>query len=212
MSNTASRKTLESIALAFRIERSSAAIEMAPCSFCRRHGRRCIAVEPQASDDVKSSRCSECVRHRRPKCDYTSKLPSLRDWESIDRQRQKLKAEEEEAMAKILRLRKQQRFLDDREQEMLRRGLSTLEELDQAEASEKVETERLEAQALALTEASAFLSNPSLDPEALTDLPESFWANLGFPGNSHPTPSGLSASSVLGRDVSSGTSLEDPDS
>ena len=60
-------------------------------------------------------------------------------------------------MAKILCLRKQQRFLDEREQEMICRSLSTLEELDQAEASEREELARQEASAQALSKANAFL-------------------------------------------------------
>ena len=90
-------------------------------------------------------------------------------------------------MAKILRLRKQQRFLDEREQEMIRRGLSTLEELEQAEASDRAQAATLEASVQALSEAQLLLQSPSLDPEALTGLPESFWDNLGFPGTASPT-------------------------
>ena len=82
MSSTSERKTLEAIALALRIERSSN--EMAPCSYCRRHKRRYIAVEPLPGETI-STRCAKCVRYRRPKCDYTFKLPSSRNWESIDK-------------------------------------------------------------------------------------------------------------------------------
>jgi hypothetical protein len=90
----------------------------------------------------------------------------------------------DEAMAKVLRLSKQQQLLDNREQEMIRRGLETLDELDQAEAAEKEELARQEASALALSEASAFLEDPLLDPVAFSDLPDRYWENLGFPGES----------------------------
>ena len=42
-------------------------------------------------------------------------------------------------MAKILRLRKQQRFLDDCEKEMVCCGVETLDKLDAAKAAEKEE-------------------------------------------------------------------------
>lgn len=175
MTSEAARKKLERIALALRIDRSQSAEEMSPCDFCRLHRRRCIV------DSSESTRCSECVRRKRSLCNYTTKLPSLGDWSSLDRQRQKLRDEEEEAMAKILRLRKQQRFLDDREKEMIRRGVETLDELDAAEAAEKADLARQEAAALSLAEASNFLDDPTLDPEAFASLPDSFWAGLGSP-------------------------------
>jgi hypothetical protein len=55
-----------------------------------------------------SSRCNECVRRGR-KCDV--KGPSSSDMSAVLREQQRLDAEEEEAMSKILRLRKQKRFL-----------------------------------------------------------------------------------------------------
>jgi len=66
-------------------------------------------------------------------------LPSVGDWEALDRQQERLQAEEEEAMAKILRLRKQQAFLRDRKKAMIARGLQTLDELDKAEENERKE-------------------------------------------------------------------------
>ena len=45
-------------------------------------------------------------------------------------------------MSKILRLRKQKRFLNEREGEMLRRGLRFLEELDVVKEKERQEKER----------------------------------------------------------------------
>lgn len=178
MTSPRTKKHLERIALALRIERSKFSEEMAPCGFCQSRGRRCIV----SSSDAK--RCSECCRAGRPKCDFKSKLPTLGDWASLDRQRQKLRDEEEEAMAKILRLRKQQRLLDEREKAMIERGLSTLDELDKAEEEEKqkeaAELARQEATAQALNEASDFLSDPGVDPHAFVGLPDSFWAGLGF--------------------------------
>jgi hypothetical protein len=57
---------------------------------------------------------------------------------------------------------------------MIRRGLSTLEELEQAEASNCTQAATLEASVQALNEVQLLLQSPSLDPKALTGLPESF--------------------------------------
>ena len=110
-------------------------IAMPTCSLCERSGRTCIVA------DEKSSRCAECVRQGRA-CDVQG--PSLKDWASLDRLEQQLDAEEEaaiqrsdEAMAKVMRLRKQKRLLRAKRKEMLRRGLRTLDELDAAVAAEE---------------------------------------------------------------------------
>jgi len=198
MTTGAARKSLERIALALRIDRSIGAEEMAPCDYCQRHRRRCVV------DSSVSTRCSECVRHKLNRCNYTSKLPSMNDWSSLDRQRQKLRNEEEEAMAKILRLRKQQRLLDDREKEMVRRGCETLDELDAAEASEKVMLEEQLARSRTLAEASSFFDDPTLDPEAFADLPDRFWAHLGDPPSSDVPSGGASGSMVSGAEIPSG--------
>lgn len=177
-----SQRQTARVNLALKVERLGD--EMSPCSFCVRNKRRCVAASSQ------SSRCSECCRAGRMKCDYTEKLPSVNDWASIDRQRQKLRAEEEEAMSKILRLRQQQRFLDEKEKEMLKRGLATLDELDAAEEAERQLAESLEASAAALADAGSFLDDPCLDPAAFAGLPEAFWANLGVVGGN---PEGAAA-------------------
>jgi len=67
------------------------------CSFCVSNDRRCIMT-------TSTSRCSECVRGGRPGCD--GKPEFLDGWEALVKQEEKLKEEEEEAMAKILCLRK----------------------------------------------------------------------------------------------------------
>jgi hypothetical protein len=139
-------------------------IAMPSCSTCDRSGRTCIVA------DEKSSRCAECVRQGKA-CDVRG--PSLSDWASIDRQEEKLEKEEEEAMMKVLRLRKQKRLLRARRKEMLRRGLRTLDELDAAEEAEKV--------------AAAAIPLPTGDfefPEIPLDPVEAaaFWASLDTGG------------------------------
>jgi len=133
-------KRKERLRLARLVE--SRGFEMSSCSLCERQGRKCIV----SSSD--SSRCAECIRQGR-KCDVRGPVES--DWDSLDRQKARLDEEEEraisvsqEAMAKILRLRKQKRFLLKRESEMLRRGLRTLDELVEAEEKERLEKEKIE--------------------------------------------------------------------
>lgn len=134
--------------LAKRIDRTGE--EMAPCTRCARSGRRCVALE----NDSNAAKCAECTRQRKS-CDVKSRnaMPSLSDWSSIDRQRQKLKDEEErawvlqqEAAARILRLRKLQRQLDAREKDLIRSGLNSMAELEEKEKVE--EAERLEREAV----------------------------------------------------------------
>ena len=179
-----SKKLKERLELARRVERCG--FEMSPCSPCRRSGRRCIV------SDADAARCSECVRSGRGNCDFSSNLPSLGDWASIDRQRRKLRDEEEEAMAKILRLRKQQRFLDDREQEMLRRGLESLDELDKAEEKErkdKEEAERRELEARAAASTTFDLTDDQIVDLGLSSFDPS-WATLDFADGNPSTASG----------------------
>lgn len=98
---------------------------------------------------------------------------------------------------KIIRLRKQQCLLDDKEQRMIELSMSTLDELDVKEQEEQEEASRQEARAAALAEAAAFLDSPLIDPVALEGLPESFWEGLGLPdaaGPSVPFPGGVGAS------------------
>ena len=118
----------------------------------------------------------------RSNCDYTTKLTSVNDWASLDRQRQKLRDERNATMAKLLRLSKQERCIDEREKAMIERGLASLDDLDTAENAEREERARQEAAASALDEATTFLSDPLIDPESFADLPDTFWGNLGFVG------------------------------
>jgi hypothetical protein len=63
---------------------------------------------------------------------------------------------------------------------MIKRSLKTLEELEQAEVTKNKELACQEASVSSLAKAAGFLTNPALDPEAFSDLPSSFWEDLGF--------------------------------
>ncbi|KAE8440425.1 hypothetical protein EG329_008006 [Mollisiaceae sp. DMI_Dod_QoI] len=57
---------------------------------------------------------------------------------------EKLESAEDEAMAKVLRLRKQRQLLKKRRKEMLRRGLRYLDKLDATKEKERKEAEERE--------------------------------------------------------------------
>jgi len=127
-------------------------IPMPSCSNCERARRTCI-ISPD------SRRCSECV-HRNLKCNATA--PTASQWEKLRKEEERLELEEElaaqqeqEAFARRMRIRKMQKSLKERGAEMLRRGLKTLNELDEAEEKERKKAET-EASPQATTESSAY--------------------------------------------------------
>ena len=199
MSRETLRKRKERIELARDIEDHG--IQMAPCSHCSREGRRCIFLEER------SLRCAECVRRKR-NCnaradEWEKNVPSESQRMAIDTQIRSLEAEKAEAMAKVLRLQKQEDFLRKRKLEMTRRGLRYLEELDAAEEKERLEAEKQTASENPTTPQAAFAafleSNPKYGPDAFflgspvppdAALSPSLWADLGFDDGIPPTTQG----------------------
>jgi len=125
-----STKIKERVELADRI--NDIGSEMSPCTNCEKRGRKCVAAT------MESRRCSECVR-RGLKCDVDG--PSAGDWAAIRREEDRLATELKETLSKQLRIMKQQELLRSRASDMLRRGLKTLDELDEAEDREQKEAE-----------------------------------------------------------------------
>ena len=188
MSAVTTRKIAERLVLAREIE--SYGCEMFPCSRCAKQNRKCVV------DSDKSARCAECVRSKHS-CDvkadaWSANVPSTGDWESIAKQKERLEEQEEEAMAKILRLRKQRKLLLRREAEMAKRGLKFLDELDAAEAKEREDTAR---SSLSHTSPVTPLEDPvpeggpfsDFDPAALSP---SYWATWGADGGTPPATLG----------------------
>ncbi|RAL67223.1 hypothetical protein DID88_007998 [Monilinia fructigena] len=147
--------------------------------------------------------CSfECIRSSK-KCDVQG--PSESDWESLSRQKERLDQEEEDAMAKILRLRKQKSFLLKRESEMLRRGLRALDELVEAEEKErlekeKIEKERVEEETANVDAASAPIGSSSFDffDPSLPELSDAdLEALLAGVGTSGGMPSSIVSTSYM---------------
>ena len=74
-----------------------------------------------------------------------NRMPTASDWEAIDAQIDRLYRERTEAMAKIMRLDKQEALLRERKQKMIAAGLSSMDELDELEEKEREEQEALGA-------------------------------------------------------------------
>ena len=110
------------------------------CSACQRSVRAGNKTSCVVSESP--TRCSECVRRKYPDCDV--KRFTIAELDKVEKQRQKIdkeleKAEEileeylegvEKASARVRRLRKNQKLLRDREQEVVRRGIREVDEED----------------------------------------------------------------------------------
>ena len=145
MNSVASKKHKEHCDLADRIVRFG--VLMDPCSNCVRRNHTCFSSS-------NSNCCTKCVR-RGIKCNQGGF--DLSSFAAIQREEEQLEMEEEEAIAKILCLRKQRRSLKVRAKDMLKHRLKTLDELDKAEAKEREEREVQERAAVT----SAPPANPS---------------------------------------------------
>ena len=129
MSSTASQKRS---VLSVRIAKYGV-LAMSPCKHCLADGLECRVLSS-------NRKCANCVR-RGIKCD--AKEMPLGDFEKIDKERARIRAEraaaEESAsaaLAKLDRLRKLESHLQQKEDEMIRRGLDSLEELEKVEEEE----------------------------------------------------------------------------
>ncbi|KAF2842569.1 hypothetical protein M501DRAFT_998914 [Patellaria atrata CBS 101060] len=155
-----------------------------PCSACRRSSRSCIV-------DIPSGFCSECLA-RGTKCDL---VVTQKDWDKLDvlkaRTRSELAAAEHDeelaldheervraeasaqvrtARARARRLRRQLRSLEDKEVEMSRRELGSIEELEALERGAGKQ------------QASSVASSSVASPPGWSDLDFSALEGLEFPG------------------------------
>jgi hypothetical protein len=174
-----SAKYKERIALALAIERFG--IVMQPYGYCERNSRSCVLSKDN------SSRCSECVR-RGDKCDVDG--PSLSDLSSILREKERLSQEWRNTQAKLLRLDRQREFLEKRAGEMIRRGLKTMDELDEAEEKEKqMELEQAATAAMLSSGPRPDAPAPGAERDPFAGLevpllPPEVWADWDFAGES----------------------------
>jgi len=114
----------------------SRSITMPSCSACEARGQPSCQVS-----DLDSTRCAECVRSGRSQCDVLG--PSLEHLQQVGSQYHKMeeeleRAEEERQQmdAKIRRLRKQKKMWFEKMMRAVRRGISTVEELERVEKEE----------------------------------------------------------------------------
>lgn len=103
-----------------------------PCTHCVRLHKKCVK-----SDN--SVQCSECVRADGRKCVELKPSYTEAEWNRLIQAQEKLREEEEIAMAKILRLRKQQRLLQKRAGDFIVRDIKEIEELEKLEEQEQRE-------------------------------------------------------------------------
>ncbi|KFY29404.1 hypothetical protein V491_00047 [Pseudogymnoascus sp. VKM F-3775] len=145
-----------------------------------------LAISQAQEAMAKQLRLSnECVRSN-AYCDTGG--PSASDWDKLEYEERRLQAEEEEAMAKILRLRKQQQLFCSRAKDMLHRGLKTMDELDEAE-----EKECKEAEALANPPQSPSLTSPghtTSEYDLFSALSPGFFDCWGIDSGTPPTTLG----------------------
>jgi len=79
-----------------------------PCTNCKKSKRGHSCVLSKAEPEL--SRCSNCVRRGRS-CDAKPQMPKVSEYDSIDRQKQRIDEEEEAVFAKLLRLKQQKKLL-----------------------------------------------------------------------------------------------------
>ena len=93
-------------------------------------------------------------------------MPCKSDQEAINCQEERLKAQEEKAMAKILCLKKQRALLKKRQKEMTYHSVQFLKELDVLEEKERKEKEEQEQEATTMqpTSFNALFSKIPQDP------------------------------------------------
>ncbi|KAI7908498.1 hypothetical protein M0657_012265 [Pyricularia oryzae] len=108
---------------------------MPSCSACESQGIAKCAVSPRDS-----SRCVECVRLGRSRCDVMG--VSREQLHRIAAQHSKLESELEAAEEKVLRLRRQKKMWFEKMTRAVRRGIDNLEELDRVEREEAEQEER----------------------------------------------------------------------
>lgn len=140
------KKIRERLAFSRKIE--SFGIETMPYSLCEKTGKTCIM-----SNTSGSIRCAECARLGK-KCDV--EMPAISDWEALEKAKNKLDVEEQQARDEAAQLAqamaaaagrldclaRQRKFLKKRGAEMLRRGLKSMDELEEVKAQEVIKREK----------------------------------------------------------------------
>ena len=154
-------------ALCLKIERRGCRMAY-KCAACRKSKSDCVT-----STDSKG--CLRCVG-KALTCDW--RPFSEQDFEKIERERSRLRTAKLEARerrlaeeAKIARLERLEDFLEKREGELIRRGLESVDELEQLEKQEELaEQKRLEL------ERAAVAAGPSGASSSVVGDPDNIWS------------------------------------
>ena len=119
--------------LARQIDLEGAMVQ--PCSRCKQSGEECRIL-------LGSMKCGSCTRKGYAGCDVRDVTDA--DFDKLDNESEKLeeqlriaKDQKSSARAKIKRLKSQRAYLKSRREELIRRGLNNIEELERLEASER---------------------------------------------------------------------------
>jgi predicted ribosome quality control (RQC) complex YloA/Tae2 family protein len=140
--------------LAEKIEKKG--VVFMPCNHCLKDEQPCVVSRT-------SRKCSHCVRHGFLDCD--AKEITAADFDRLELEKERLRneirserkrlqaaaLEQQSALAKIIRLERLQEVTEEREGELLRRGVHNIEELEKLEEAERIV---------------ASLSNSEADPSA----------------------------------------------
>ena len=166
-----------------------------PCKRCSKMSEK----RPVECKRIPSTqKCGHCVRLGR-KCERD--FHAEYEWKRTDRERERIASQLEEAerqtdelLMKVMRLRKQKRFLESRNLKMLNNDFNILERLDEDNPPSAEDLQELERSA---NEEAAHLAAVSNDP-SLTQMMNSpsFWENFDLTvAGGIPSPSGGNPSS-----------------
>jgi septal ring factor EnvC (AmiA/AmiB activator) len=174
----------------------SHSVNMPSCSACSSRGIPSCEVSP-----IDSSRCSECVRLKRSRCDVLGVTPA--QLRKIADQHAKLESELEAMEEKVLRLRKQKKMWFEKMMRAVSRGIDSVEELERVEREEAEREERRLAENRPPSSGSLDADFGRVWDDVYPDvaLSPSLLADLGF---ANPGASGGTASTGAG--TSSGAS------
>ncbi|KAG8664456.1 uncharacterized protein FPOAC1_013794 [Fusarium poae] len=147
--------------------------EMPRCSACFRAERpHCVVSEGK-------QRCDFCVSKKYFNCDFggvssQSFARVSREKDRIDEQKEQAEADLQDALARLQRLRRQEKHLREKAAEMVRRGCEDLDELEASEAQES--SDRQAAESSALNDIQLLEGNDVID---WSSVPDSFFLGAG---------------------------------
>ena len=155
---------------------------------------RCAHLHKPCFKSLSSDCCNECVKAGSSRCIMPESSFSDAEWKRLVKAQNSLEEEEEVALAKLLRLRKQKRLLQKRAGDFIACDIKEVKELEELEEKERVaceEQEVLQKQqekaAAEMQQLAAVSDDPNLTQ--MLDSP-SFWNDLGLSAGNLALPGG----------------------